>query len=305
MESIRSSSLVLHNQTKKGMNKAQADINKLSYQVSSGNKSENYAGLSDSMPIEAYLKTRNIVASVEDRVRLNELLNRKMAAMESSVIGLTDVIKDGLSLLVKAKDPIMGPQLNSDELSRQQLEKVKSLLNNQFNGQYLFSGSRVSTLPTGDFVNTSNIVSGNVTANYYVGDNVTQTAKISEESSIPYGIKASDAAMQKLIGAFHFIIEGKNLNDPTKFDQAYSLLEESKVEVNNLIAKLGNNNMMVDNQIEYDNALTIRFKEALHEVDEVDVTEAMGELVNIQVQLQASYMLMVRASSITLADYLR
>lgn len=304
MGDIRSSSLVLHNQTKNSMRAAQGNINKLSYQISTGNKSQNYAGLSDSMPIESYLKTKNILSSMEDRITMNGLLTKKMSEMENSITSLSDVIQDGISLVIKAKDPVIGPQLDSTGLAKQLLEKIKGLMNNQFNGQYLFSGSKVNTVPNGDFVNTSNIVSGNVTGNYYQGDDDVQKAKISAESTITYGIKANDPALQKLIGALHFIIEGKTTNDNSKFTTAYNLFDESKTDVNNLIAKLGNNNSIVENQIEQDSSLTIRLRETLQGVDEVDITEAMGELVNVQVQLQAAYMLLVKASSITLADYL-
>lgn len=304
MENIRSSSLVLFNQTKNSMRSSQKDISKLSYQITSGNKSQDYAGLPDTMPIESYLKTKNIQSSLTQRGEINNLLSKKLSEMENSIMSLTEVVQEGLNLGYKAKDPVIGPILNSDALAKQGLEKIKNLLNNQFNGQYLFSGSKVSTSPSGDFVNTSNIVSGNITANYYQGDDDINKARISEESTIEYGITANDPAMQKLIGAFHYIIEGKTTNNPAKYVQAMDLFNEAKVDINNLVAKLGNNSKIVENQIDMDNSLSIRMRELLQSVDEVDVTEAMGELVNSQVQLQAAYMLLVRATSITLADYL-
>lgn len=304
MDNIRTSTLVLHNQSKHSMRGAQKSISKIVDQVTSGVESRDFHGISHKTNLESHLSNKNVLETLEKRMVNNRLLEKKLTAIENNVLGLQGVVTDGLVLSLRSRTTTSANALNTEDLAKQQLAKIHSLLQGEFNGQYLFAGSDVRNMPVEDFVNNTNLIAGNVTANYYNGNNDAMKSKISETNDIEYGFKANDSSVQKLIGAFHKMIEGKNLNDPTKYQEATDLLQEAKTEIGDYIAKLGNNYSIVENQVDFDERLSLRLKETVSDVESTDIPKAMGDMVNTQTQLQASYMLLVRANAITLADYL-
>jgi flagellar hook-associated protein 3 FlgL len=305
MENIRTSTLVLHNNNKDSIRSAQKNIAKISNQVTSGIESRDFHGISHKTSIENHLINKNAKETLDGRIQNNTFLTSKMNSIEGSVMGLQDVVRDGLVLAVRARSAGPGSGLDTQGLAKQYLSKVHNLMQTQFNGQYLFSGSDIRTIPVNDFVNTSNLVSGNVTTNYYLGNNDQMISKISDTGQVEYGFKANDPAVSKLVGAFHKMIEGYSLNDSTKYTEAVDLLNESKIELSSYTARLGNSYAQVDEQLKLDKSLSLKLNELISDVESVDIPTAMADMVNSQVKLQASYMLLVRANSITLADYLR
>lgn len=304
MENIRTSTLILHNKNKQSIQHSQQNISRVTDQVTSGVESRDFEGISHKTSIESHLINKNIAQTLQKRIGNNELLTAKLSSIENNVMGMQDAIRDGLVLAVRSRTAGPNSGLDTELLAKQGLGRIRNLLQGQFNGQYLFSGTDTRTMPVTDFVTTSNIVAGNITGNYYLGNNDSMTSKISEGNQISYGLRANDAAVQKMIGAYHKMVEGYSLNDPTKYQEAVDLFNEAKVGLSNYIAGLGNDYAAVDEQIKLDKDLQIKLKERIAEVESVDVPTAMADLVNNQVQLQAAYTLLVRANSITLADYL-
>jgi len=304
MTNIRTSTLVLHQQNKDGIRVAQNNITKVSDQVTSGIESRDFHGISHKTNVESHLINKNAQSTLNHRLRNNELLTKKFNTIEANVMGLHDVVKDGLVLSIRARSPASGDTLNTVDLAKQQLAKIHNLMQGEFNGQYLFSGSDVRTMPVNDFINNTNIVSGAATANYYQGNNDKMISKISDSTEIEYGLKANDPAIANIIGAFHKMIDAKISGDATKYVEAVDLLNIAKTELGNYTAKLGNNYEIVENQLKFDKILSLKLNETISDVEEVDIPIAMAEMINAQTQLQAAFTLLVRANSITLADYL-
>lgn len=305
MTAIRTASLVLHEQAKDSMMNARNEISRLSKEITSGKKADYFSELSDKQPLEAYLNIRNSLDTIVSRSKNNELLSKKITTVDSSIRSLQDLVSDGLTLAVQAKDPASGKNLDSISLAKQQLSSIKNLMNTQFNKQYVFSGSKIDTAAMGDIVNTSNVVAGIPTANYYLGDDKKMVAKISEDNTIEYGVTGDDQAFQYLIGAYHMLIDAKTAEDPVLFAKAVDWFNQAKVDVGNIIANVANNQKVIESQVKSDTDYVLRLQENVSEIEDVDTPEAMTELLAVQTQIQAAYMLLVRVSNMSLADYIK
>jgi flagellar hook-associated protein 3 FlgL len=302
---LRNSTMTLFNRTQNSVKQTQSELNVLTRQISSGKNAETFLEVNEKVPSEVLLALRDQHSVSETRIKNNNLLDNKLSAMSNALLASKDVISNTISLVVRAKDPVIGQNLDSVELAKQQLGTIRNILNSQFNGQYLFAGNKISTEPVSDIVSTSNIVAGNVTYNYYNGDNSTQSLKISDTLVANYGITANENAFMELIAALHNMIDAKNLNDPTRYDTALDQLNSAKDKLGNLISTLGNNQMIVNTQVSLDTDKNLHLNELIQEIEDTDLTYALSKLAAVQNNLQAAYMLLVKANSVTLADFIK
>jgi flagellar hook-associated protein 3 FlgL len=292
-------------QVRSSMQSAQAELGKISKQLSSEEKSNSFLGIATDVSTEAFLSVKNELETVTSRLKNNSLLEKKLVEQESAVRGLQDVASKVKLFIQTVRNPASGSQVDVVGLSKNYLSEIKHLLAAQFNGQYLFSGAKLDINPIDDIVNTSNLILGNLTGNYYKGDDIVSSSNISDKQNIDYGIKANDPSIQKLIGCLHKAIEGKTLNDPTKYTDAAAWADQSHKELSSTISKVGSNMQAVVSTVKSDGAAVLKLNEFVKNVQKTDQIDAMTMLPEIQVKLQAAMMLLTRINSMSLADYIK
>ncbi len=304
-EGIRISTLTSQEQVRKSMQTSQGDLGRVTKQITSAKKSDDFIGLAKETPTENYLSIRNTLTTISTSSKNNALLANKIEAMETAVSGLKELASDVKLLLQQTRDPVSGNNVDTVALAKNYLLDIKHYLSAEFNGQKLFAGSRMDVRPVGDIANVSNIVGSAPTANYYQGDDAIIQSRISDESIVEYGITANNPTFQKLIASLHQLIDGKVNNDPSKYTQAIAWADESNVELSAMISRVGSNAQKVDSELKKAQDSVLKLKELVANIEDTDTAEAMTELMAIQTQLQAAYMLLVRINSTSLADYIK
>ena len=282
------------------MQSSKSNITTLAKQITSGKYADNYTDLVEKTPVESLLNMKQLKSSLDVRNSGNKLLTGKVREIESALRHLSeDIVKDSTALCMRAKDPATGSSLDILSLSRNKLEQIRGVLNSSFNGEKLFAGSKIKVGDVvGDIALFTNIVSGNVTANYYNGDTDKFSAKISETQTLQYGITGDDPAFANLIAAHHYMIN----ND---FDNAITSLNTAKQELGDLVTKIGESSKTISQQISNDDANLLRLSESVTQIEDVDVTELMPQLAMLEVQLKASFMLTTQLSDLSLVNFLR
>ena len=85
------------------------------------------------------------------------------------------------------------------------MNELASLLNTQYDGRYLFAGSRTETAPV-DMSAYSNTTSATTAdTSYYQGNDELASAKVSTSQSITYGVTADNTAFEQAMRAFSMI----------------------------------------------------------------------------------------------------
>jgi flagellar hook-associated protein 3 FlgL len=292
-------------QVRASMQVAQAKLGTISKQISSGEQSDTFLGIANDVSTEAFLNVKNIWENANAKVKNNSLLQNKLAEQEKTVRGLQEVASKVKLFIQTVKSPESGSQVDVVGLAKNHLHEIKNLLSSQFNGQYLFSGAKVDINPTDDIVNVSNIVLGIPTANYYKGDDVVSSSNISDKQNLEYGIKANDPSIQKLIASLHKAIEGKTLNDPTKYTDAAALGDQSHKELSSMISKVGSNSKAIESAVKEGEKAISKFNDFIKQVQKTDEIDVLTKLPEIQTQLQVAMMLLTRINSMSLADYIK
>jgi flagellar hook-associated protein 3 FlgL len=190
--------------------------------------------------------------------------------------------------------------------AQQMMQEVGSLLNTQYGGDYLFSGSRVDTTP----VDLSSSVyppassPSSPDTSYYQGDDSTASVRVSATQVVSYGVTADNSAFEQGLRALNLIASSGSL-DSTTVNEAMALAQNALEGVGSLQAQVGQASSAIENA----SALQTQFKSDMTTVTGnltgVDVAAVTAQLSTYQAQLTASYAAISKVQSLNLADYLR
>jgi len=269
-------------------------------QISSGKISDSYIDLSQSAPIDALLISKENLSSLQSKVSNNQGLSKKLKQTENVLRSMSEkVIQSSINILLQAKNPSNEGAVPVAQLAKHQLEVIENLLNTSYNGQLLFAGSKSYQDKAVENLSTqSNIAGGTYNANYYLGDNLQQSEKISRSTTLEYGISADNDTFKEFIAAHHAMIAGD-------LDEANDLLQGVRSKLGTLISNIGTNALAVENQIDIDNNNSLNLQDAIADKENVDFLEAMTKLSMIESQIKASFILANRISDLSIVNYIR
>lgn len=276
-----------------------AKLATISDQISKGEIAEIYTDLVGVSSVEGLLSNKEMLGEVESKLRNNKDLASKLTEMETVLNSFSEMIVRSKNLCYRMMDPTSSASLDGKGLTKTLLGEIKFLLNTSYQGEKLFAGGKTDvTDVVGDIENTSNIIAAVPSANYYNGDGVKLSYKISQDKTLEYGITADDPVFQTFIAAHHYMLSGT-------FNLAVDMLNQTKTELGFLIAKLGTNSAAVSDQIDIYDAQHTSLMVDIANVEETDIMEKMMELSAIQLQLQASFSVVSKLSNLSLVNYLR
>src|SRR5262249_24935720 len=97
--------------------------------------------------------------------------------------------------------------------AQQMLTEMGSLLNTQYDNQYVFGGARTSSEP----VDLSSFATGTgstttVDTSYYKGDDEIASVKVADDQTVSYGITADNPAFEQVMRVLKFVANSSTLS---------------------------------------------------------------------------------------------
>ncbi len=285
-------------------------------QISSNQKSQNYAGIStDSMQlVNLETSERKMEQYLNDNVYVDLRLNGALNSIDAVRTSVTDIRGILRSLMV---DGSLAAGIDKDNIAEVKTQEIEDFLNTTMNGRYLFSGSKTNTVP---------VVAGDITTApaydaafntkaepsfYYQGDDTIIKARIDEGVVLEYGVTAANSGFEKLIRSIRILrstdITGSPPNDANfmkKVEHSLNLLNQADDEMQAIQMNIGTRIQ----QLETTNkniTISQNFARGLiSDIESVDMYRAVAELTQDQTMLEASYSTMVRLSNLTLTKFI-
>jgi flagellin-like hook-associated protein FlgL len=117
--------------------------------------------------------------------------------MYSTASSVADLITKFRSLLTSATNAASTDSTNVTQSAQQMLSQMASLLNTQYDGGYLFGGSRTDQAPVDISSSTYPAATSPPSANtsYYTGDDQMASVRVSDSQTVSYGIGADNPAL--------------------------------------------------------------------------------------------------------------
>lgn len=283
-------------------------------QISSLQKSQNYAGISDdsnrlvtfeasSRRIDQFLTDNTFV-----QLRMEAQLN-SMAALDTTIDDLKGLYRDVLDDFQLAKG------IDKNSISEVKLAEFSDFLNVKVNGRHLFAGSKTNTRPVlASDIRVAPTYDGNNTTSpepsyYYKGDDITLKARINEGVTLNYGVTAANPAFEKIFRSIRIlrstdISDGITDAEKAQLQHGSDLLKQGKDQLQALELNIGNKLEQLNSTNTQHKTTKDFFDGVISDLESVNTFEAVAELTQDQTMLEASYATVVRLSKLNLAAFL-
>jgi len=278
-------------------------------QVSSGFKSNDYAGIARDASRLLSLQTDydRIVQQTENTQIALDRVNVMYSTITNMSAQTDQFMADLQTSVSGAGFGLTGPDLQNNAQTR--LNQFVGGLNTQIADRFLFAGSNTQVAP----VDLNDPAWGGQTftlpgpsvadTDYYQGNDYIQTVEAIDGFNVNYGVLASNSAFEKIIRGYDLIIT--NPSDPDTLDEAFRIMKEGQNELQILNASISQDAQTLDTQIDDNQEEMNLIDTQIVSIREVDVAEASVTLAQLQTQLEASYTVTSAMLDLKLSDYFR
>jgi len=291
----------------------QSRLNDKQAQISSNQKSQDYAGIaSDSMQLVSLeASERRMEQYLTDNTYVDLRLNGTLNSIDSLKHSINDIRGLLRSLMV---DGHLATGIDKDSICDVKTQEIEDFLNTTINGRYLFSGSKTNTRPV-DTGTMSSAPQYDAAFNtkpestfYYNGDDTIIKARIDEGVVMEYGVTAANSGFEKLIRSIRILrstdISGADTNYMAKVEHALNLINQSDGELQGLEMNIGTRIQQLDTTNKNIKISQNFARGIISDIESVDTFQAVAELTQDQTMLEASYSTMVRLSNLNLTKFL-
>ena len=291
----------------------QSRLNDKQAQISSNQKSQDYAGIApDSMQLVSLeASERRMEQYLTDNTYVDLRLNGTLNSIDSLKHSINDIRGLLRSLMV---DGHLATGIDKDNICDVKTQEIEDFLNTTINGRYLFSGSKTNTRPV-DTGTMSSAPQYDAAFNtkpestfYYNGDDTIIKARIDEGVVMEYGVTAANSGFEKLIRSIRILrstdISGADTNYMAKVEHALNLINQSDGELQGLEMNIGTRIQQLDTTNKNIKISQNFARGIISDIESVDTFQAVAELTQDQTMLEASYSTMVRLSNLNLTKFL-
>ena len=233
------------------------------------------------------------------------LADSKVQVMYSAVGSMTDILTQLRSQLSAASTGSSTESNSVITTAQQMLEEMGSLMNTQYDGQYVFAGGKTDTAPV-DLTSFSS-GSGSLTTtdtSYYKGDGEIASVRVASDETVSYGVTADNSAFEEVMRVLKFVANSTSLSSSdisSALDLAGTALDDTAA----VQARLSNNAASIETASSRQTDYKSYAETLSNDLTGVDVAAITAQLSTYQAQLTASYSALAKILSLNLASYLK
>jgi flagellar hook-associated protein 3 FlgL len=301
------SSLAQTQQVIQNLTSLQTQGNTLEQQITTGLKSQSYAGIAPQAAQLVSLSAQqsqqqgyiNTINTVDTRLQTMSLATSTMA---------TVVQQFTQQLQTNAYNP-SGTTIQTQ--AKALLANIGDYLNTQDGEGYVFSGSAATTAPfDASGLSSPGDLTTNVASDYYKGNSDVSKAQVDDHLNVSYGITADNPAFEQVVRVLNFLANSGTLSstsatDVANVNTAEQTLNTAVTSLQQLTAQIGQNQSELNGvQTAHQQSLTLA-QSSIADIENVDPATAITQLNALQTQMQASYQTISLLQNLTLANYIK
>lgn len=275
------------------------ELSKLTKETASGIKQDVFA--ENAGAATKSLQMRSFMASTSSYKASNELLEGKLDTTYEALSNLTDEARNFQNLSLAGGITSM----NRDAYRQEAVDTVARMvtaLNTTYSGQFLFSGLSIDQKAV-EIDATGNTVT-------YLGDTTgTPSARIDDNVTLNYGIRADDPALTAIFDALNTVLTtDMNALSDADFEamreNVTTVMNDGITGLTSLTAGLGNNQGILETKINDQNSRLNIYNNAIAGIETANPEETALRLNQLLNQLEVSYQVTSRLNGMSLLNYL-
>lgn len=279
---------------------ARKSIGEAQEKISSGYIAKTYKDLSDLGMVEGTVDNKLTISTYRGIINNNNYVISKIDTMDIAIDNVIDQLTEFRGNLV-LKISVNSKYVDLASSGKSSLAIIMENLNSRYQGKYVFSGSRINVAPVGNIVNTSNLVDGNISANYYHGDAIRDTAKISSNITIEYGVMANNTAFQETIGAINKSLTASNKSE---YGEAVDMVAQALEDLIKLRSQLKYQRVQIVNTNDNLDTMSSFYSTQLSDTVATNIEDMATQIANDTLILTAAFQTYGALSKLSLINYL-
>jgi flagellar hook-associated protein 3 FlgL len=284
--------------------RSQQNLYDLQTQLSSGQRSQTFAGLQGDT--ESFLDLERRISRSEMFVNSNKIIQSRLNITDSTLGSIIDTATDLKNLIQTQRTGAVGNGLAFDTQIVGKWKELATEFNTTSEGRYIFSGTRtdVQAVDADNFPSTEE--DGVPDDGYYQGSQEDISVRVDDNISITYNVRADSEPFQKIAAGLALARKyGQTSGESDNMKRAYDLISEGIDGVISTRAEVNANNVVVTNNIDRLDSMKLYWQGLKEDIGNADLVSVSTEVAINQGILQASYQAFARISALKLSDYLR
>ncbi len=248
------------------------------------------------------LNIKSAVSSIEQMGRNITLGKSWLAASESAMSQVQDVISEAKALCIQMANSTVGAseRRSAAETVQNLLEEIVSLANTEVNGRYIFAGFETDTAPF-------NLESDNSVT--YHGDNNTFTVKIGKDATVQVGsdgqaVFGTSGQPDDLFRVFNDLKTALENDDISGIQAGMGELDSRFDHVASKVSDIGSKMVRMEMRENILQDLNITNTERLSKIEDADITQAILDLRAKEVAYQAALSSASKVLQMSLLNYM-
>ncbi len=292
----------LFQQTLGDVTKVSSDLANQQGQLSSGDKSKDFAGISNQ--IQQYLSLSSSISQSDQYLNDNQVAGSRLDTTSNILSQLVTVANDLNNLIASRRTGVADSSTFQLQI-QQKWQIMVSQLNTNSAGRYLFSGTQVDqpAVNTTDFPTLK--VPGVPDDSYYTGSKQDLTLRADNNTLITYNVRADDPGIQKIFAGLALAKQGDQANSDDLLQQAYNMIQEGISGVVSTKATVDANKVALGTIDKNHQTFKLYWQGLQETIGNTDIVAVSTQVAVNQGILQAAFQAFAKINSLRLSDFLR
>jgi flagellar hook-associated protein 3 FlgL len=282
--------------------KVQTELTQQQGQLSSGNKSRDFAGIANQL--QQYLSLNESVSKSDQYLNDNQIIIERLDTTSSILNQLITTATELNSLISQRRTGVQSNGAFNLQLDGK-WQIIASQLNTSSSGRYLFSGTKVDSPAVDTTAFPTLSVPGVPDDSYYLGSEQDITAQADDNVSLIYNVRADDPGFQKIFAGMALAKQANDENSDVLFQQAFTFIQEGVQDIISVRAKVDANKVSVTDVNKTHESFKLYWKGLQESIGNTDILSVSTEVAVNQGILQAAFQAFAKINSLRLSDFLR
>lgn len=297
---MRVSQKIIFDTIKLNLENLTEDLNRANTVVASGKRILKLSD--DPVGLTQVLNTKSTLSNIEQLGRNINMGKSWLAASESTLTGVQDLISSMKALCVQMATSTTGAdeRRSAAETVQNTLEELVALANTEVNGRYIFAGSKTDAVAF--TLNADNTVT-------YNGNNNPFSVKIGKDATVEVGrdgeaVFGTFGQSDDIFDTLSDLKTALQSNDVGGIQTAMSNLDTHFDDISSDISDVGSKMIRMETRDNILQDLNFSGTERLSKIEDADITEAIIDLKAKELAYQAALASSARVMQLSLVNYM-
>lgn len=285
------------------VNRVQNNVFKAQDQLSSGLKTDNFAGLEGQAEQFVFLEAR--VQKLQQYQENNAVNLSRLEATKQSLQQSIEITDDMEDLITLRRNGALEDNINFEQQMRSFIRGLADEINTTFEGKFIFGGTRTNIPPV--------IVEPEVPRpfetgvpddSYYQGSQEDVILRVDDGRELTSRVRGDAEAFQEIFAAAYQSLEAAIADDEENVANSLDLLQQGLDKLIALETGVNSDIVTINGIVSRQNALQLRLQGTAEQLSNTNVLEVSTKLAVDQTTLQATFQAFSVIQSLRLADFL-